>query len=67
MVIYIEACESGSMLEDLLPNLQQIADTLVLLELDSVSKVVQEQISKIKSAAQNNEGLDEVVLKKLHL
>ena len=55
--------KSASSIEELIPNLQQISDTLIMLELESVAKVVQEQISKIKQEIEsNNDDLDAVVL-----
>ncbi|MCP3674894.1 MAG: hypothetical protein GY829_10560, partial [Gammaproteobacteria bacterium] len=45
-----------SKLEDILPSLQQIADTLIMLELEGVATVVNEQISKIREAVDSGES-----------
>ncbi len=52
-----------SELEDILPSLQQIADTLVMLELESVAKVVNDQISAIRETVGSGESpSDELII-----
>ncbi|MBT8449272.1 MAG: Hpt domain-containing protein, partial [Gammaproteobacteria bacterium] len=61
--LFVRSSEKDpSVLEELVPNLQQIADTLLLLELEAVSQVVLEQISKINAAIQDQTDLNPVVI-----
>ena len=46
-----------AVLEQLVPGLQQISDTLVMLELEAVSTMVREQISKINDALTKSEAV----------
>ncbi|RLA03064.1 MAG: hybrid sensor histidine kinase/response regulator, partial [Gammaproteobacteria bacterium] len=53
--IFVRAKEKDiSDIGGILPNLKQIADTLIMLELDSTAKVVKEQIAAINSTIKEN-------------